>query len=96
VGLPFTRRREWLLDIEYAKRETFAYSCEAFARIADQASGPAERARLAAAFTERFRTSEHRVDPAEVAHIVTEAAPRRNGWRRLLQRCAPAQQGVVG
>lgn len=95
VGLPFTRRREWLLDIEYRKRETFAYSCEAFARIVDQAPGPAERARLAAAFAERFQTSEERVDAAEVAHIVTEAAPRRNGWRRILERCAPARQGVV-
>ena len=25
VGLPVTRRREWLLDIDYVKRETFAY-----------------------------------------------------------------------
>ena len=29
VGLRQTRRKEWLLDIEYRKRETFAYSCEA-------------------------------------------------------------------
>ena len=95
VGLPFTRRREWLLDIEYRKRETFAYSCEAFARILEQARGPAERVRAAVAFAERFRNSEERVDPAEVAHIVSEAAPLRNGWRRILERCAPTGQGVV-
>lgn len=33
VGLPATRRREWLLDIDYRKRETFAYACEAFSRM---------------------------------------------------------------
>jgi hypothetical protein len=33
VGLRQTRRKEWLLDIEYRKRETFAYSCEAYARL---------------------------------------------------------------
>ena len=27
VGLSVTRRREWLLDIDYRKRETFAYAC---------------------------------------------------------------------
>ena len=30
-----------------------------------------------------------RVDPAEVADILREAAPRRNGWKVILARCAP-------
>ena len=30
LGLKETRRREWLLDIAYLKRETFAYACEAY------------------------------------------------------------------
>ena len=30
VGLPATRTREWLLSIEFGKRETFAYTCEAY------------------------------------------------------------------
>jgi hypothetical protein len=33
VGLPETRRREWLLEIAFQKRETFAYACEAFSRV---------------------------------------------------------------
>jgi hypothetical protein len=33
LGLAATRRREWLLEIDYAKRETFAYACEAYSRI---------------------------------------------------------------
>ena len=30
IGLPVSRRREWLLDIDFRKRELFAYACEAF------------------------------------------------------------------
>ena len=33
LGLPSSRRREWLLEIEFRKRETFAYACEAYSRI---------------------------------------------------------------
>jgi DNA-binding XRE family transcriptional regulator len=43
IGLPETRRREWLLPIEYRMRETFAYSCEAYARILERATTPTER-----------------------------------------------------
>lgn len=88
VGLPFTRRREWMLDIAFRKRETFAWSCEAFARIA--AGALQERNTAAARFAERFRTSEERVDPAEVVDIVREATGRRNGWKVIRARCAPS------
>ena len=43
IGLPETRTKEWLLDIEFRQRETFAYSCEAYARIVARARNPAER-----------------------------------------------------
>jgi hypothetical protein len=33
IGLPFPRRREWLLEIDFAKRETFACACEAYSRL---------------------------------------------------------------
>jgi len=33
AGLDETRRREWLLDIDFRMRETFAYACEAYARV---------------------------------------------------------------
>ena len=46
VGLPYTRRREWLLDIAFAKRETFAYACEAYSRILELGKSPAERRTL--------------------------------------------------
>jgi hypothetical protein len=89
IGLRETRRKEWLLDIEFRQRETFAYSCEAYARIVARAKGPAERRELAAEYGSKRPISEKRVDPAEVASIVAEAANARNGWKVILARCAP-------
>jgi hypothetical protein len=92
VGLPVTRRREWLLDIDYGKRETFAYSCEAYARIVERTRDLAGRDALAREYGREVRISEVRVDPAEVADILREAAPRRNGWKVILARCAPLRR----
>jgi hypothetical protein len=89
VGLRETRTKEWLLDIEYRKRETFAYSCEAYARVLERAKSASERRALAADYGSTLRISEERVDPAEVASIVVEAAAARNGWKVILARCAP-------
>ncbi len=89
VGLHETRRKEWLLDIEFTKRETFAYSCEAYARVIARAKSPTERHALAVEYGSKTRISEESVDPAEVASIVTEAATARNGWKVILARCAP-------
>ena len=88
VGLRETRTREWLLDIEFVKRETFAYSCEAYSRIVELAGNFAERRALAAEYASRVRISEERVDAAEVANIVQSAAGMRNGWKTILARCA--------
>lgn len=90
LGLPATRRKEWLLEIEFRKREVFAYSCEAYARIIARARSPKERRSLAAAYGAEVRITAERVDPAEVASIVAEAASARNGWKVILARCSPA------
>lgn len=89
VGLPFRRRREWLLDIAFRKRETFAYACEAFARVLECARRPSDRLELAAEFGRDFRCGDERVDAAEVVDLVRHAAARRNGWKVILARCAP-------
>lgn len=90
IGLAETRRREWLLDIEYRKRETFAYACEAYARIVERAPRLVERRALATAFArERATPEDERVDRDELVDIVREAAAARNGWKRILARCAP-------
>lgn len=92
VGLRETRTREWLLDIEYRKRETFAYSCEAYSRVLERGKNPTERRVLAAEYASVARISEERVDAAEVASIVQAAAAARNGWKVILSRCAPASR----
>lgn len=89
IGLRETRTKEWLLDIEYRQRETFAYSCEAYACIVASARSPAERRELAAEYGSERRISDERVDPAAVASIVADAASARSGWKVILARCAP-------
>ena len=88
LDLPSTRSREWLLDIDYRKRETFAYSCEVFSRIIDRAKSPAERRRLVEEYGQKGRVSDERADSSGVASIVREAVGGRNGWRVILSRCA--------
>jgi len=92
LGLPSSRSREWLLDIEYRKRETFAYSCEVFSRIIDRAKTPAERRRLAGEYGHKGRVFDERADSSEVASIVREAAGVRNAWKVILSRCAPERR----
>ncbi len=92
IGLAETRTKEWLLDIEFRQRETFAYSCEAYARIITRAKSPTERRALATEYASKRRISAEGVDAVEVASIVTEAANARNGWKVILARCAPTKK----
>jgi hypothetical protein len=59
-----------------------------YARIVARARNPAERRALAAEYGSKRWTSAERVDPAEVASIIAEAASARNGWKVILARCA--------
>lgn len=90
VALAETRRREWLLDIEFRKRETFAYACEAYARILERAPRLRDRHALAVEYArDRRAPADERVDREELIDIVRDAASARNGWKRVLARCAP-------
>jgi len=89
IGLRETRKKVWLLDIDYSKRETFAYSCEAYSRILQPGKTPAERRALAAEYGRPARIPDERVNAEEVADIVAAAAGARNGWKTILARCAP-------
>ena len=91
AGLPFTARREWLLDIGFQQRETFAYACEAWSWILERARKPAERVELAERYGREFQVPDDRVDTAEVADILLQASGRRNGWKVILARCAPTK-----
>ena len=95
AGIPATRRREWLLDIDFRNRETFAYACEAYALIVGRAREPAGRARLAEEYGLVGRISDERVDLDELADILREACPSRNGWKVILARCAPPKRSAV-
>jgi len=88
IGLAGTKRREWLLPIQFRKRETFAYACEAYSRILEIAKKPADRRALVETLRERPLPSDDRVDLDEYITILTEAVNRKNGWKSILARCS--------
>lgn len=89
VGLPETRTREWLLHLEFRKRETFAYSCEAYGWIVEHAASRTERMAMAEEFAKHgSRVNDETVEPEELADIVREACAARNGWKVILGRCS--------
>ncbi len=90
LGLRETRRKQWLLDIEYRKRETFAYACEVYSCILRRGKSPAERRALAAEYAQEERMPEERVDAAELTGIVQAASAARNGWKVILSLCTRA------
>jgi len=87
IGLSETRTKQWLLEIDYLKRETFAYACEAYARVIERGKRRAQRLALAEEYSRAGRISDERVDAGEVASIVREAAVARNGWKIIHARC---------
>jgi len=88
VGLPHTRRREWLLPVHFFKRETFAYACEAYSRIREIAKRPADRQALLKEHKQNGAPTDERVDGNEYFEILAEAVSRRNGWKAILERCS--------
>lgn len=91
IGLPATRCREWLLEIDYAKRETFAYACEAYSRILELGEIRSARSRLLSELAEEPMPPDDRVDGAEYVDILRDAVAVRNGWKRILERCSPSK-----
>ena len=92
LGLHETRSKVWLLDIEYRKREAFAYSCEAYARITELGTSSVARQALADEFSRTVCISDERADGDEVARIVRAAAAARNGWKVILAQCAQTRR----
>jgi len=90
IGLPEIGGRERLLDIEFGKRETFAYACEGYSRIR-------ELGRSVAAYRELFLKLENgptppddRVIAREYLDVLSLAVAARNGWKQILQNCQPS------
>jgi hypothetical protein len=92
AGLREIRGREWLLEVDFRRRETFAYACEAYATIVERARKLRDRAACAREFSRDVRVGDEQVDPVELADIVREASDRRNGWKAILARCTPSRR----
>ncbi|WP_157269700.1 hypothetical protein [Azohydromonas aeria] len=92
VGLPETRLREWLLDIDFRRRETFAYACEAYSRIRVMGNTPARRLQALQEHAQGTLPGNRVVNVTEYLDILDEAARARNGWKVILRRCAPARR----
>ena len=88
VGLAETRRKEWLLEISYRMRETFAYACEAYSRILARAANRRDREELAREYRQTVCITDERVDAGTLGDIVLDAASAGNGWKRILAACS--------
>ncbi|EXI81722.1 MAG: hypothetical protein AW10_01030 [Candidatus Accumulibacter appositus] len=64
IGRRATRTREWLLEIDFGKRETFTYACEAYSRLLALGDGPRERQRLLAGEAAAARGTRAGIDAA--------------------------------
>ena len=91
LGLAESRHREWLLNIDYPRRETFAYACEAYSCISAMAVDTRQRQQALERHAETALPPDDRVDHDEYLDILHEAVRARNGWQRILKRCSPGQ-----
>jgi len=102
AGLRSTRRREWLLPIDFRHRETFAYACEVYSRILELANRPKDRKPLLEEAKACLRPPGDMVDFDEYVAILSNAVARRNGWKAILEGCSamkksrkPSQSGLA-
>lgn len=90
IGLQTTRRREYLLEIDFCQRETFAYACEAYSRILELGKNRKERLDLLTEMEEdEYKIAVDKVDTEKYERALREAVEARNGWKRILSICAP-------
>ena len=89
VGLPDTRWREWLLEIDFSKRETFAYSCEAYSRILELGDSAHARRKLYRELESGPMPGDEQVCVQDYIDTLRAAVAARNGWKHILIACAP-------
>lgn len=92
VGLPETRTKEFLLDIEYCQRETFAYACEVYSRILELGDSKQERITLLEEVRDDFIPPDDKVDLNKFHAALTADSCARNGWSKISQVCAPPKR----
>ena len=88
AGLPETKTREFLLNIDFRQRETFAYACEVYSRILKLADNPKDRLKLLAEAKEEFTPPDDSVNLEKFWAALSTATIARNGWKHILQICA--------
>jgi hypothetical protein len=88
IGLPESRSRERLVDLQFRKRETYAYACEAYRMIVEHGPRLRDRVALMDELAGRGVAHDETVDPDELLDILREASAAQNGWKRILARCA--------
>jgi len=92
IGLTETRGRKVLLNIAFAKRETFAYACEAYSRILTMAKTRKSRCDALAKHAAGPLPGADAMDHQEYLEILSNAVNAvnaRNGWKHILQACSP-------
>jgi len=88
AGLMGKKEDAWLLPIEYRKRETFAYACEAYSRICELAKDSQARRSMLEELKYLPPPPDERVDSDEYTKLLTKAVNRRNGWKAILEGCS--------
>ena len=91
VGRTETRSRKYLLDIDYRKCETFAYACEAYSCITSRGGTATARRAALDEHADVGLPGDDSIDLDEFLDILQDAVAARNGWKRILQRCAPRE-----
>jgi hypothetical protein len=91
IGLAETRNKQSLLNIDFRKRETFAYACEAYSRILSLASTPKLRREALQVHANGPLPGDTRMDQEEYLEILAAAVGPGNGWQRILKACAPSR-----
>jgi hypothetical protein len=89
LGLPETRRREWLLEIDFGKRETFACACEAYSRILEFGDSTRARCKLYQELENGPQLGNAQVRAPDYLEPLRAAITARDGWKQILRACAP-------
>lgn len=88
AGLMGKKEDDWLLPVEFGKRETFAYACEAYSRICELSKDFSARRSTLEELKLLPPPPDERVDADEYTELLTTAANSRNGWKAILEACS--------
>jgi hypothetical protein len=92
IGLPGVGGCEWLLNIDFGRRETFAYACEVYSRLLEVGSSAAARRKLLSQIENGPWPPDERVNVSEYIQTLRAAVAARNEWKKILDNCAPSRR----